>query len=882
MPELELNTQDLPTHLTRVAARLRLVGPDASGDTFLLTSYLFEASLKTIAIALWSGLRGSSAENAYAVAYRLVRADGLGEWEDSIYQMSSQPLAGYLSPVFQPTINWLTQKRKPPADDWFLAAIGASDRIISFLGLEPDSDVSRYRTIRHLLKSLVLIRNKTKAHGAVGPEFFQMANPHYLTAVSAIAVRCPLFRARWMHLSIRVSKNTVRGVDLVGPEPRHIRDAECEEFSPTVPGVHVALARGIQPFYVGEFLRTTVECKAFLLPNGGFTTANGAEFIDFANGETERLDLPAYALPPAPLPPSETEGLPDLDIQSNVFGNLPPRPHGYVERPQLQGDLLTRLLDRNHPIITLHGRGGIGKTSLALWAAHELASRAEPPFSFIVWFSARDVDLRPTGPAPVRTAVVDLKSVSRVYGAMFATKPSEDAFARMLQAPQPDGTGRLLIFDNFETFADSRQLHRFLDTHTHLPNKVLMTSRERAFKADYPIEVRGMEPAEARSLLASVGRELGIEGLLNDDAVESIYRYTDGHPYVMRLVLGEMAKERRYVPPKDLLPRRIDIVNAVFERSFNKLSQHGKWVYLLTANWRTAIAELALVVICAERDVDAEAGAEECVRLSLLTAEQTPAGSYYYWAPELARVFGRKKLDSDPDRLAIQQALADLRRFCVLKPGQVATTSHSDVVNRFLESALEDTSSTDAQEIDRLNGILERIAELYPPAWGQVAAFRRHFRLPGQDIEYALRRWVEEQPFDKTAWLQRAEYAREVSDQETQISSLVSAVDADPRDISLLRDAALALCQFIDARKAAIPRTRRGVYLAGVRDHMERSAGDLDATALSRLAWLFLLEDNREKALYYAKLGLDKEPGNEHCRRIVQRLEPQAGRPTRR
>jgi len=882
VPELELKAPDLPTHLARVAARLRLAGPDSSGDTFLLTSYLFEASLKTIAVSLWSGLRTGAPETAYAVAHRLVRADGIGEWEDAIQQMSSQPLAGYLQPVFQPTLNWLAQKRKQPMDDWFLVAIAAADQVISLLGQEQEGDLSRPRTIRHLLKSLVLIRNKTKAHGAVGPEFFQAANPHYLRAVSAIVTRCPLFQERWMHLSIRVGKDTVRGVDLRGSEPSYIRDSECEAFSPTESGIYVTLGKGIHLFPLRELLRTTVECRSFLLPNGGFTATHSAEFIDYATGNTERFDLGHYVLPPAPLPPSETRGLSELDVQSNVFGNLPPRPPGYVERPQLQSDLLTRLLDKNHPIITLHGRGGIGKTSLALWAAHELASQDDPPFSSIVWFSARDVDLRPTGPASVRAAVVDLKSVALAYAAMCSIDSSEEAFAQVLHVPEPDGSGRLLIFDNFETFADARQLQKFLDTHTHLPNKVLMTSRERAFKADYPIEVRGMEREEARTLLTSLGRDLGIEGLLSDDAVRSIHEYTDGHPYVMRLIVGEMAKERRYVPPKDLLPRRIDIVNAVFERSFDKLSPDGKWVYLLTANWRTAIAELALVVICAECDVDAEAGAEECVRLSLLTAEQGPDGSYFYWAPELARVFGRKKLDSDPDRLAIQEALTGLRRFTVLRPGQVAITSRSQVVDRFLELALQTTTSTNSQEIARLKRVLDRIAELYPPAWRQVVAFGRHFRLPPQDIEYSLRRWVEEQPVEKSAWLARAHYAGEVGDEGTRISSLVSAVDADPSDVQLLREAALALCQFIDAHKAEIPRTRRGVYLAGVRGHMEKAANDLDATALSRLAWLFLLEANQHKALHYAELGLTKEPDNEHCRRIAQRLKSEGHRTARR
>jgi hypothetical protein len=234
-------------------------------------------------------------------------------------------------------------------------------------------------------------------------------------------------------------------------------------------------------------------------------------------------------MPPAPLPPSETQGLDDLDIQSNVFGNLPPPPKFFVNRPQLERALQTRLLDKNHPIITLHGRGGIGKTSLALWAAHELSLQDKPTFSSIVWFSARDVDLLPTGPRPVRAAVIDLTSVAKVYSAMFGSDPTEEGFAKALQTPDSGGAGKLFIFDNFETFSDSRQLHKFLDTHTHLPNKVFMTSRERAFKADYPIEVRGMEIDEAKILCRSAGRDLGIEGILTEAIIESIYRYTDGH-----------------------------------------------------------------------------------------------------------------------------------------------------------------------------------------------------------------------------------------------------------------------------------------------------------------------------------------------------------------
>jgi len=51
------------------------------------------------------------------------------------------------------------------------------------------------------------------------------------------------------------------------------------------------------------------------------------------------------------------------------------------------------------------------------------------------------------------------------------------------------GEGPLLfVFDNFETVRNPAELYRWLDTYVRLPNKVLITTRFREFKGDYPLE----------------------------------------------------------------------------------------------------------------------------------------------------------------------------------------------------------------------------------------------------------------------------------------------------------------------------------------------------------------------------------------------------------
>lgn len=867
MPPM-IDTSTLPTPIARVAARLNATGPDGSGDTFLMTSYLAEAAIKTLAIALHAAVKHGSPDHAYRHAFNLVRADGLGVWESAIRDLTSHPVAGYLPPEFSSILLWATKKRTKPEDEWYREARRAVEAVLAELGEDPPADG---RSARDLIRSLVQIRNKTKAHGAVGPDFFAAANHPYVEAVRALILSCPLFSWKWSHL-VPGERGKVRGKHLQGESPLGMTEAEALSHPVQVRGVHFCPDQGPRLFSCAELLPSNLECTRFMFPNGGATQAGIAEFLDYSSGQTTSESIAAFISPPAPLPPSETHGLDELQIQSNSFGNLPASPEGYVQRPTLQKELTRLLLDRNHHIVTLHGYGGVGKTSLALFVAHELMSKREPHFEAIVWFSARDVDLRPTGPTQVRQAVVDLKTVAKLYGRLFGTEPNEAAFASVLQGPQGGAAnGTLFVFDNFETMSSLTELHKFLDTHAHLPNKVLITSRERSFKADYPIEVRGMEFEEAREMLVRGARALAVEGLLTSSVIEGIYTQAGGHAYMMRVCLGELARERRYVPPKQLIPRAQEAINAIFERSFNKLTPSGRWVFLVVSNWTSELSELALIAVLSPRDVDVLAGIEECRRLALIDGNELADGSPCYSSPQLARVFGYKKLTGDPDRLAIEEAIQTLRTFGVVSKGAKERVGQETLVGNFVRWVESEQGKLDATGLARLDALFESVATLWPQAWIELARFRRHCRADWEKTEHAYRRACEEAPTRGT-WEERAEYADFVGDRSTMITSLVSAVELDPTDVNLLREVSFQLCNYVNEHKADIPRARRGTYLASVRTFMTRVADKLDATGLSRLAWLFLLEDNRVEGEKYARLGLEREPDNRHCAQIIERL----------
>lgn len=869
-----IETSDLPTPIAQVARRLNTIGPDGSGDTFLLASNLFEISLKLIAVTFYAGLRGTSKEHAYRLAYEMIRGDSMGTWETAIHKATSQPATGFYSPDFYPLVAWATQSRGGGREEWFDEAAASLKTIGDLLGIDVGIPERKPRCL-HLLNAFVQLRNKTKAHGAVGPAFFGKANRQYIKALKHLISNAPAFTWSWWYMEQKPDGER-RGVLLRGDSPR-AQSSDVQRVTVKQPGLHVWPEGALHPYPCSRLVLADSECREFLFPNGGYSDAGKAEFIDYYRGTTCRLGVPHFRRAPAPLPKSETHGQTSLDVHANVFGNLPQVPRHYVRREALEKELLLRLRDRNHHIVTLHGRGGIGKTSLALRVVHDLSAEHPTWFDAIVWFSARDLDLLHTGPRNVDPAVITLGDVSRLYGSLFSLDESIEQFAEELRTKkEPDEKGRLFVFDNFETMESAKDVHAFLDTHTHLPNKVLITTRERSFKADFPIEVRGMTRSESDELVLELARELAIAGIVDGDVLESLFEYSEGHPYVLRVLVGEIAKEGRYVPPRTLLPQRMDIIEAVFERSFRRLSTAGRRVFLLVANWRSAVAELALLVTLGRRGIDVEEGIEECRRLSLIEGHELSDQQYAYSAPQLARVFGKKKLEGDPDRLVIQEDLEILQRFGVVPANRPVQAVAEEYVEGFLRWAMGEVREGAAEEgeedqLDVLESILESLAELWPRAWRWLADFRMAREAETEAIQYSLRRAVEEMPTEPEVWQRRADYARSVGDEATWISSEIRAAELRPKDAGYLKRVAQDLNTYIAEHTAEIPTVRRGVYLASVRELMEQVADELDATGLSRLAWLFLHENNQEKGYKYAAKGLEKDPHNEHCYRIVER-----------
>ena len=214
---------------------------------------------------------------------------------------------------------------------------------------------------------IVLFRNKT-AHGAELPDWYvQVADDLSVVTerfIEALVELEPIFA---VHTS-----ETGRYLVLNDPLDRyvHIEDESSDvvaiglSIDPDTPAP-IASVVGRSP--AAMFVDTERERVYFV--NSPVRRDGRCEYLDYFTGEKLRREIPLDVLDAAPPPTSITAGRALLDWNDPIPNNLPRHTDAWVDRPKLEEKLDHHLSTAQNPLITLHGVGGVGKTSLALRAA---------------------------------------------------------------------------------------------------------------------------------------------------------------------------------------------------------------------------------------------------------------------------------------------------------------------------------------------------------------------------------------------------------------------------------------------------------------------------------------------------------------------------------
>ena len=367
--------------IEQVLERAERAKTDSDYTYFFTLLFAAEALAKTIVLGMVASIAEDKERNRYRLEHQLVRADGMGDWGKVIEDALTGPASQYLLSEAREEQKELTQGCKE--GEWQYDAAAALKAALEHLGIEAE-EVPIKSDMRRWFRLFATLRNKTRAHGATLPEKTTRASEHIAKSIEHIYFNFHLFRRPWAHLHRNISgKYRISNItDIVG-EFDFLKQAQDKKFSN---GIYLFMGSPRQ-FCL---MHTEAELRDFFFANGGLT-AKKFEMLSYYSDDKVDGDGVAFLTPPGVLPPSETEGHGELVPQGNCFSNVPNLVTDYVGRPKLEEDLKKLLLDDKRPIVTLVGRGGIGKTSLALKVIQGLYEKQR--YEVIVWLSSRDVDL---------------------------------------------------------------------------------------------------------------------------------------------------------------------------------------------------------------------------------------------------------------------------------------------------------------------------------------------------------------------------------------------------------------------------------------------------------------------------------------------------------
>lgn len=862
--------------------RIHLAREAGDSAYFFALTLKLEYITKLITSGVIACLGEDSDRQRYSLEYDLVRADSTGSWVRCLNTALTGQPARLFREGTQELVKDLTERVS--GSDWRREAVMSLNEAVKIVGA-PGADIGHKIALRQLFEIGVRLRNRSRGHGA--PTIVQCgaACSYIAEACDAVIENLKLFNVPWAYLHRNWSKK-YRVTSI-------LNDTGPFNYLKSVRSV--AIPNGVylysdQPIPIA-LVFTDRDVSDISLPNGTYKNKH-FECLSYITNETIREDGSKWSDPPGSLPPSETEGSGVLDPVGNAFTNIPTMSSGYIRREEYEDRIRQELLtSERHPIVSLTGPGGIGKTTIAIAAIDQILKDDASPYHVILWISARDVDLLDWGPKPVSPKAVTQRDIAQVaVNLLEPTGASEQGFdsRKYFQQCLTDGAAgcTLFVFDNFETMEHPSDVYRWIDAHVRPPNKVLITTRVREFVGDYHIEIDGMNDAQAQRLTMEHGERMGIVDLLTADYVGAVIRESGGHPYVIKILLGELATAGRVAKPRRVVASNRDLLRALFERTYNSLSPGAQRVFVLLSSWRVSVPEIALEAVLLRpgtQRFDVVSALDELERYSLVDRVFGDDGKGFVSVSLAAAEYGKFKLDVSPFKVATEHDVKLLREFGIGKQG-----THEDAkfgVFPRIENLLKIVTKRTAENPQTLESelpVLEFLAAQEPRAYLQLAELvvevwdTKDGRERAKD--YYRNFLAAPHGLDpRDAWLSLADLCQADKDVLGEIHALCETA------LLVIQDQ-FTLGKVINRLNGRVKRLKddyvEEIRSAGVQELIERVCDrvwsvrqTLTATNASRLAWLCLNVGRVEAAREVAELGLTKEPNNVYCVRLMQGFE---------
>ena len=868
--------------IKRMYERYEREKEESDTSAFFTLLYLGEFLTKVIVCTILSGVEEDRERNRYRISHDLVRADGIGVWANALENILTGPCSQFLKDGFKDLRTDII-KQQTASNTWQYESVVQMDQVLKSFNIDNNS-IPQKPSLRDWFKRFALLRNKTRGHGATLAHQCSQAVPSLKKSIDDIVNNLLIFEWQWAYLHRNLSGKY--RVSRISEESNHFETLTRSRNEIFPDGIYVH--RNI-PILV-ELLESDPELTDFFIPNGQFRKSE-YEVMSYISNRTKRVEASKWTVPITSLPDSETHGSSMLDLSGKIFTNVPSVPPDYIQRRELEETIANALRMERHEIVTLSGPGGIGKTSIAISVIKSFINNNNQRFDNVIWFSARDIDLLPSGPKSVRPRGISLNDFAKQYVEHVETpsnfqnqdnKP-EDILADALTNTPIGST--LFVFDNFETVVNQPDTFTWIDTYIRSPNKVLITTRTRDFTGDLPINISGMSDAEASKLIRSVAISLNINKIITPDYERTLLDESSGHPYVIKIMIGELAKEQRLVKPKRIIADQESILQALFERTYSALSPAAHRVFLLLSTWRSETPSLAIEAVVmrnADERIDVRSAIDELKRMSFIE-EIYPDESEesFISLPLVAFIFGQKKLKTSSLKSVVEADSDLLQAFGSINKEGI---KHGVKIRiNALIKSLAVRISSGKETICSVKPTLEFLGRRVPSVWMNIAQL--YIEEGGQDglelAKDALSRLLEsgDASFPLAhVWQKLAEICHQIGDIQGEMQALVEMSQSSTASVEYISQLADNINRlFYVAKKDNKPTFQpeeRKYLLDKLIKKFECYLNQLDATDFSRLAWLYLHVGNDRRALELAHEGLSVDQNNTYCMKIKERIEP--------
>jgi hypothetical protein len=821
---------------------------------------------KLINLFLVSAINDDNDRTRYRQEYNLIRANAIGEFSKSIDEIITGPPAQLISSVIRDfELKELIQRSSE--GDWQYESQKLLDETLTIFKIE-HSPLPSKSPLRNWFNNFAFLRNKTKGHGATTLMPCTEACPKLEKSIQLIIDNFTAFKRPWAYIHRNYSGKY--RISFLTQKTENFDFLKSETYHSLENGIycHLDRLRKINHFF------SSPELTDFYLTNGNLK-GDIFESISYLSDQRTLQSAKDYLLPITQLPSSHTAGLNQLDVIGNSFSNLPDSIDDYVERNLLETELAKVLNETDRfPVITLHGKGGAGKTSLAINVIKEISQINR--FDLIIWFSARDIDLLMDGPKQVQTKVLNQKDIAIEYcNLVYPQEEIKDKLDFFSKELTKNKFGKALyVFDNFETITNPIEVFEWINTYIRNPNKVLITSRiSRNFKADYPIEVNGMNEVECKSLIDLVSAKLKINTLLSASYIDELITESDGHPYIIKILLGEVAKSRKVSKIQRIVAEQEKILNALFKRTFNTLSPAAKRVFLTLCSWNSSIPIIAVEAVLWRPEnerIDVQGAIEELIKSSFIDILNEDKDGLIN-VPLAASIFGKGELEVYPEKLKINDDRMLLMEFGASSQSNISVQIKSKIERKF--SAVAKRTNTLA-EFKRELPTLEYIASKIPKAYSYIIEIFEEYA-DHESVKYYLREYLKSTTAaDEKAklWLKLADVCKHTKDWDGESHSLSELTLISGIEFSFISDASNRINYYFYYHPEGKLVEYKKLLLDKVIEVMTKRIHEGNATDYSRLAWLLLNNNEDEKALQFVEKGLSMDSTNPHCQKLYAKI----------